>query len=205
MSATSVSKENEFCQITEAMKPKTREDGSYRLAYLTAHLSMLSSDYISEALAECRKGNLGDSIRAQAIEPIAYEVYSDAIKHLTCILLYLLSFEQGDKCPEWLADFLASCVRSMDQVVQDGPSVKAIMERYIKSTGDDIYSDCPQNIFYDFGFGPAGEEASQPLLQRLRDSVVERSIILHLALNKDRDYIEKAWREMIAQNTIALE
>jgi hypothetical protein len=205
MSAASVSKESQFCQITEAMKPKTREDGSYRLAFLTAHLSMVSSDYISDALMQCRNGSLGEAIRARAIEPIAYDVYSDAIKHLTCILLYLISFEQGETCPDWLADFLASSVRSMDQVVQDGPSVKAIMERYVQSTGEDIYNVCPRNIFYDFGYGPAAEEASHALAERLQNSIIERSHTLLMALTKDRDYIEKAWRDMIAQNTLALE
>lgn len=205
MSAQSVTNESHFCHITEEMKPKNREDGSYRLAYLTAHLSMLSSDYISDSLSQCRKGVFGDVIRAQAIEPIAYDVYSDAIKHLTCILLYLISFEQGETCPEWLADFLASCVRSMDQVVQDGPPVKAIMERYVQCTGDDIYSDCPRNIMYDFGFGPMAEESSHALVQKLRNSIEERSSILQFALSKDREFIEKSWRDMIAQNTLALD
>jgi hypothetical protein len=166
---------------------------------------MVSSDYISDALMQCRNGSLGEAIRARAIEPIAYDVYSDAIKHLTCILLYLISFEQGETCPDWLADFLASSVRSMDQVVQDGPSVKAIMERYVQSTGEDIYNVCPRNIFYDFGYGPAAEEASHALAERLQNSIIERSHTLLMALTKDRDYIEKAWRDMIAQNTLALE
>ncbi|MBX9687822.1 MAG: hypothetical protein K2X27_14040 [Candidatus Obscuribacterales bacterium] len=193
-----------FVYISDDLQPKSREDGSYRLAYLTATISMLSADCIADCLSQCRQGKYGEAIRALAAEPIAYDKYADAIKHLSCIILYLLSFEQGEKCPDWLADFLASSVRAMDQVVE-GTAVKTIMERYAMVSGDDVYDFASRSLLEDLNFASRADIASQPLAEYLRNSGGFRSQILYFALSQDRDYIEKRWREIIAQNTLSLD
>lgn len=204
MSAPGLTKENDFVPIAAALQPRTREDGSYRLAYLTATLSMLSSDCISDCLSQCRQGKFGEPIRAMAAEPVEYDRYANNIKHLTCIILYLISFEQGEDSPEWLADFLSSCVRAMDQVVQGTP-VKDIMGKYAMVSGEDVYTVCPHNIMTDLGFKNFADIASQPIAEYLKNSIGFRSQIAYFALTQEREYIEKRWREIIAQNTLALE
>jgi len=191
-------------KIAATLQPKTREDGSYRLAYLTATFSMLSADSLSDCLAQCRAGKYGEPIRALASEPIAYDRYADGIKHLTCIILYLVSFEQGSESPEWLADFLASSVRAMDQIVEGTP-VKSIMSRYSGVGGEEVYGTAAQNLMEDLGFGNHSDIASQPLAEYLHSSIAFRSQILYFALSQERDYIEKRWREIIAQNTLTLD
>jgi hypothetical protein len=195
---------DDFVRIAAALQPTTREDGSYRLAYLTATLSMLSADCISDCLSQCRQGKFGEPIRAMATEPIPYDKYADAIKHLTCIILYLISFEQGSESPDWLADFLASCVRAMDQVVQGTP-VKNIMGRYGMVSGEKVYKVAAKNLMSDVGFANFADIASEPLAEYLRTSAGFRSQILYFALSQERDYIEKRWREIIAQNTLTLD
>ncbi len=196
--------DGDFVKIASALQPRTREDGSYRLAYLTATLSMLSADAISDCLSQCRQGKFGEPIRAMAAEPIPYDKYADAIKHLTCIVLYLISYEQGDDAPEWLADFLSSCVSAMDQVVQGTP-VKSIMGRYAMVGGDKVYVSAAKFLFDDLGFASFADIASQPLQENLKNSAGFRSQILFFALSQEREFIEKRWREIIAQNTLVLE
>lgn len=196
--------QKDFVQISAALQPKSREDGSYRLAYLTATLSMLSADYLSDCLAQCRQGKFGEPIRTLASEPVPYEQYADCIKHLTCIILYLISYEQGDDSPEWLADFLASCVSAMDQVVQGTP-VKTTMNRYGMVSGEAVYEIAAKNLYDDLGFKSFSDIACQPLAECLRNTVGFRSQILHFALTQDREFIEKRWKEIIAQNTLAIE
>jgi hypothetical protein len=195
---------DDFVRIAAALQPKSREDGSYRLAYLTATLSMLSADCISDCLSQCRQGKYGEPIRAMATDAVPYDEYADCIKHLTCIILYLISYEQGAESPEWLADFLASCVRAMDQVVQGTP-VSEIMGRYGMVSGESVYVVAAKNLMADLGFANFADIASQPLTEYLQTSAGFRSQILYFALSKDREYIEKRWREIIAQNTLALD
>lgn len=204
MSASSEISEKDFVKIPAALQPASREDGSYRLAYLTATLSMLSADCLSDSLAQCRQGKFGEPIRGMAAEPVPYDQYANCIKHLTCIILYLVSFEQGDDSPEWLADFLASCVSAMDQVVKGTP-VKTIMNRYAMVAGEAVYEAVAQNLHEDLGFKNFADISSKPLAEYLRTTVGFRSQILHFALTQDREFIEKRWREIIAQNTLAIE
>lgn len=201
---TGLTRKDDFVQIAAALQPKTREDGSYRLAYLTATLSMLSADCISDCLQQCRQGKFGEPIRSMAAEPIPYERYAEAIKHLSCIIFYLLSYEQGAESPEWLADFLASCVRAMDQVVQGTPA-REVMSRYALVSGENVYSTAPLLLMQDLGFTNQADIASQPISAYLKDSIGFRSQILYFALSQDREFIEKRWREIIAQNTRALD
>lgn len=196
--------QQDLVKIAAALQPKSREDGSYRLAYLTATLSMLSADCLSDSLSQCRAGKFGEPIRGMAAEPVPYDMYADCIKHLTCIILYLVSYEQGEESPDWLADFLASCVSAMDQVVQGTP-VKTIMSRYAMVSGDDVYAMAAKNLHQDLGFGSYAEISCQPLADYLRTSAGFRSQILFFALTQEREFIEKRWREIIAQNTLALE
>ena len=201
---TGVQGVQDFVKIASALQPRSREDGSYRLAYLTATLSMLSADTLSDGLSLCRQGKFGEPIRAIAAEPIPYDEYAECIKHLTCIMLYLISYEQGDDSPDWLADFLASCVGAMDQVVK-GRAVKDIMGRYAMVSGDKVYTAVAKNIYEDLGFAGHAEIASQPLTEYLRNSAGFRSQILFFALTQEREFIEKRWKEIIAQNTLAIE
>lgn len=196
--------QDDFVKIAPTLQPKSREDGSYRLAYLTATFSMLAADCISDCLLQCRQGKYGEPIRTIAAEPIPYDLYANAIKHLTCIILYLVSFEQGEDSPEWLADFLSSCVRAMDQVVQ-GTAVKNIMERYAMVTGADVYMTACHFLMDDIGFSNYADIASQPLAEYLKSSIGFRSQILYFALTQDREFIEKRWREIIAQNTLSID
>ena len=193
-----------FITIAANAQPVSREEGSYRLAYLTAIISMLAADSIKDTLAQCRAGKFGEPLRAQAAEPIPFDVFANAIKHLTCMLFYLMSFEQGDKSPDWLADFLASCVRAMDQIVEGTP-VQEIMGRYSHVSGNDIYLLAPTMIFEDLNFGSLADTAGQPLSSFMISSAAFRSQLLNFGLNEDRDSIELRWREMIAQNDLALE
>lgn len=201
---TGVQGVQDFVKIAPALQPRSREDGSYRLAYLTATLSMLCADCLSDCLAQCRQGKFGEPIRAMAAEPIPYEQYAECIKHLTCIMLYLISYEQGDDSPDWLADFLASCVGAMDQVVKGSP-VKSIMGRYAMVSGDNVYVSVSKNLYEDLGFANYADIASQPLVDYLKSSAGFRSQILYFALTQDREFIEKRWKEIIAQNTLAIE
>ncbi|MBX9725220.1 MAG: hypothetical protein K2X81_27700 [Candidatus Obscuribacterales bacterium] len=195
---------DDFVYIAAALQPRSREDGSYRLAYLTATLSMLSAECLSDSLHQCRQGKLGEKARSVATEPVPYDKYADAIKHLTCIILYLISFEQGEQSPEWLVDFLASCVHSMDQVVQGIP-VQTTMGRYAMLSGEDVYAAAAKNLMQDLNFGDSSELASRTLAEYLRSSAGYRSQVLHFALTQDREFIEKRWREIITQNTLSTE
>lgn len=201
-STPGLAQKDDFVKIAAAHQPRTREDGSYRLAYLTATISMLSADCISDCLSQCRQGKFGEPIRAMAAEPIPYDSYSDAIKHLTCIIFYLISFEQGSDSPEWLADFLASCVKAMDQVVQQGRPAQEIMGRYALVSGERVYATVAKFLMNDLGFKNFSDIAGQPLCHYLENSVGFRSQILYFALSQDREFIERRWREIIAQNTL---
>ncbi len=195
---------DDFVYIAAALQPRSREDGSYRLAYLTATLSMLSAECLSDSLTQCRLGKHGEKARSVATEPVPYDKYADAIKHLTCIILYLISFEQGEESPEWLVDFLASCVHSMDQVVQGIP-VQATMGRYAMVSGENVYAAAAKNLMQDLNFGESSELASRTLAEYLRSSAGYRSQVLYFALTQDREFIEKRWREIITQNTLSTE
>lgn len=195
---------DDFVKIAAALQPRTREEGSYRLAYLTATLSMLAADSLSDSLRQHRQGKYGEPIRSQAAEPIPFEIYADAIKHLTCIIIYLISYEQGSDSPEWLADFLSSCVRAMDEVVP-GTAVQTTMSRYAMVAGDAVYQKSPMLIMQDLGFGKYADIAGQSLTEFLESSIGFRSQILFFALSKEREFIERRWREIIAQNTLALD
>lgn len=195
---------DKFLTISEDLQPGSREEGSYRLAYLTAIVSMLSADALKDTLAQCRAGKFGEPLRAQASEPIAYDIFANAIKHLTCMIFYLMSFEQGDESPEWLADFLASCVRAMDQVVEGVP-VQDIMAEYALVTGSEVYVLTPAMLFKQLKFASLADTAAQPLTDFLISSAAFRSQMLHFALSEDKAQIEKRWREIIAQNDLVLE
>jgi hypothetical protein len=197
--SSGLTEKDDFVTIAAALQPKTREEGSYRLAYLTATLSMLSADCISDCLVQFRLGRYGQVVAALANEPIPHDRYADAIKHLTCIILYLISFEQGPECPEWLADFLGACVCTMDQVVQGTP-VTTIMGRYGLVSGEKVYAVAARNLMEDLGFAAYAEAAGRHLDNYLRESAGFRSQVLYFALSQERDFIEKRWREIVAQN-----
>lgn len=204
MSNTGALGRDNFVLIAEDAQPASREDASYRLAYLTASISMLAADVLRDSLAQCRAGKFGEKLRAQAAEPIAYDVFADAIKHLTCMFFYLMSYEQGEESPEWLSDFLASCVRAMDQVVE-GTSVQRIMEQYANVAGADIYLLTPIMLMKQLHFGDLSDTAAQPLSEFLTTSKAFRSQLLSMGLSQSREQIEKRWREMMSQNDMALE
>ena len=193
-----------FVAIPEDAEPTSREDGSYRLAYMTAMISMLAADSLRDTLAQCRAGKYGEKLRAKAAEPIPYDVFANAIKHLTCMMFYLMSFEQGEESPAWLADFLASCVRAMDQIVEGTP-VQEIMAQYSHVSGADIYLVTPTTLMKQLNFGDLADIAGQPISDFLVKSVPFRSQILSFGLTQTRDHIEKRWREMLAQNDMVLE
>ena len=195
---------DDFVTIAAALQPTSREEGSYRLAFLTATLSMLSARCISDCVAQCRRGTCGETARDIASEPIRHKKYAEAIKHLTCIILYLLSFDQGSDCPEWLADFLASCVHSMDMVVPGTP-VATIMGRYGLVSGDRVCVVAARNLMDDLGFAGLADVVCDSLAEYLRMSSGYRSQILYFALSQDREYIEKRWHEIIEQNTAEVE
>jgi hypothetical protein len=198
-----VGREN-FVLIPESAQPSTREEGSYRLAYMTAIISMMAADALKDTLGQCRAGKFGEKLRAKAAEPIPYDDFADAIKHLTCMMFYLMSFEQGEESPGWLADFLASCVRAMDQIVE-GTAVNDIMALYSHVSGADIYLVTPTTLMKQLNFADLADIAGQPISDFLVSSVGFRSQILHFGLVETREQIEKRWREMMAQNDMVLE
>jgi hypothetical protein len=193
--SSGLAEKDDFVRIAAALQPTSREEGSYRLAYLTATLSMLSADCMSDCLSQCRSGKYGEAIRDLASDAIPSGKYADSIKHLTCIILYFISFEQGSECPDWLADFLASCVRTMDRVVSGTP-VQKIMGRYGLVSGEKVYAVAARNVMEDLGFGGVAEAASQPLKEYFLASTGFRSQVLYFALSQEREYIEKRWREI---------
>ncbi|MBX9571643.1 MAG: hypothetical protein K2X77_22310 [Candidatus Obscuribacterales bacterium] len=198
-----VGREN-FVVIPESAQPVSREEGSYRLAYLTAIISMLAADALRDTLGQCRAGKFGEKLRAKAAEPIPYDAFADAIKHLTCMTFYLMSYEQGEESPDWLADFLASCVRAMDQIVEGTP-VEHIMAQYSHVSGHEVYLVTPTTLMKQLNFADLSDIAGQPLSEFLITSAVFRSQILNFGLTQTREHIEKRWREMMAQNDMVLE
>lgn len=193
-------------KIPPALKPKSREDGSQRLYYLTAAVSLLSANQLNACLGVLRKGEFGEPLRLKAADPIEHGRFTDAIKHTTCMVLYLMALEQGrdDDMPVWLSDFLASCVRAMDRII-DGITVRDIMKLYAKTEGPQVYSVAPQLILRELGFAGMEEHASAPLREYLQSSKKERAEILRFALEGSRDAVTRKISELVPSDDLVIE
>lgn len=183
-----------FQKIGDELKPSNRAEGSMRLQFFCSAMALSSANAIQKCLDRARSGEFGEDARHLVAGPIDHESFSQAIKHLSCIAIFLTAYDQGTKLPSWLDDFLASCARAMDHFIE-GNAVADIMNVYSGIDGERAYRLCARNIFDIIGLGSLRPDAGSPLEVFLRDSVNYRSKVLKYALERPVRDLEEQMRE----------
>ncbi|HEY9713429.1 MAG TPA: hypothetical protein V6C72_08155 [Chroococcales cyanobacterium] len=117
--------------LADGNRPQTPEEQQARALFLTAGLGILCSKTLKAYMDHCDRERLTDPGQKGVKQDMTMDQYSQAVKELLGISIWLTLFEQvaAGGVPEWFKEFIVICHAISDKVYAT-PTAKEIQTKY---------------------------------------------------------------------------
>lgn len=171
--------------LNESVRPASPQELQSRALFLTAGLGILCSKTLRAYMDHCDKKHLLDQSQKGVSKDLTMEQYSEAVKELLSVSIWLTLFEQiGHEIPEWFKEFILLCHGISDKV-HTKPTAKEIQQKY--SLNSQLHEICQQisvNLCMQLDLGNTVEDALLYLGYLLENERQTRLELLFFALTE---------------------
>lgn len=163
--------------------PISDDDAGKRIMFLAEAVNHDSRRFLGSFSVEAQTGSYGEDFTELARVGISNKAFKSALKHLTCVNVYLLALNTGEfgRLPSWFQSFIGACTDMID-ILNFGPKVEQILQPYTSTSEEAAIEKAVTAVAHTLGLGTLQNIASVPLREFLLSYKTQRSERLRTAL-----------------------